>query len=191
MTASSSGVERGVSGAALVYKTQRAYVALMFDVLARLLVAGSAVDPVIRRELTGFPEGYTIGFAVLGEQLALRVARVGDRFVAVAERSGKPDLEIVFKHIALAFALLSFQESTPTAYANDRLVSHGDVGLSMRFTRCLDRVQGVMLPDPIAAMALKSLPHIPLGERLRLMTRITSGVVQSFIPAARTRSQRA
>jgi hypothetical protein len=191
MTASSLGAERGVSAAALVYKSQRAYVAMMFDVLARLLVAGSAVDPVIQRELKGFPEGYTIGFAVLGEQLALRIARVGDRFVPVAERSGRPDLEIVFKHIAHAFALLSFQESTPTAYANDRMVSHGDVGLSMRFTRCLDRVQGVMLPDPIAAMALKSLPNIPLGERLRLMTLIAGGLVQSFIPSARTRSHRA
>jgi hypothetical protein len=145
---------------------------------------------VVQRELLGFPEGYTIGFAVLGEDLSLRVARVGDRFVPVEDKSGRPDLEIVFKHIAHAFVLLSFQESTPTAFANDRMVSHGDVGLSMRFTRCLDRVQGVMLPDPIAAMALKSLPHIPLGERLRLMTLIAGGLVQSFIPA-RTRSQRA
>jgi hypothetical protein len=86
MTASSSSAERGLRVAALVYKTQRAYVAMMFDVLGRLLVAGSAADPVIQRELLGFPEGYTIGFAVLGEDLSLRVARVGTRFVQVADK---------------------------------------------------------------------------------------------------------
>ncbi|MDB4988324.1 MAG: hypothetical protein JWN04_3502 [Myxococcaceae bacterium] len=169
-----------------MYKSQRAYVAAMFEVLGRLLVAGSAVDPVIRDELLGFPEGYTIGFAVLGDTLALRVVRRGDQLLAEPSRVGKPDLEIVFKHVSHAFALLSFQESTPTAFANDRLISHGDVGLSMRFTRCLDRVQGIMLPDPIAALALKSLPNIPLGERLRLATRIAGGLLQSLNPFLRS-----
>jgi hypothetical protein len=174
------------SAASLIYKSQRAYVAAMFEVLGRLLVAGSAVDPVVRQELTGFPEGYTIGFSVLGDTLGLRVSRRGDRFAPEPSRVGAPELEIVFKHVSHAFALLTFQESTPTAFANDRMVSHGDVGLSMRFLRCLDRVQGVMLPDPIAAMALKSLPNIPLGERLRLATRIAGGLVSSLNPFVRS-----
>jgi hypothetical protein len=175
------------SRASLVYKSQRTYVAAMFDVLGRLLVSGSAVDPEIRRELLGFPEGYTIGFAVLGDSLSLRIARHGDRFVPEPSSLQKPDLEIVFKHVAHAFALLSFQESTPTAFANDRIISHGDVGLSMRFTRCLDRVQAIMLPDPIAKLALKSLPHIPLAERLRLAAQIAGGLVQSLRPLARSK----
>ncbi|MDB4972567.1 MAG: hypothetical protein JWN48_908 [Myxococcaceae bacterium] len=168
------------STSALAYKAQRTYVATMFEVLGRLLVAGSAADPVIQRELPAFPEGYAIGFSVLGDSLALRLVKRGDHLEADPSPATKPDLEIVFKHIAHAFALLSFQESTPTAFANDRLVSHGDVGLSMRFVRCLDRVQGIMLPDPIASLALKSLPNIPLGERLRLAARITGGLVQSL-----------
>lgn len=178
-----------MSTPSLLYKSQRAYVAAMFDVLGRLLVAGSAVDPEIRRELLGFPEGYTIGFAVLGDSLSLRIARRGDRFEPEPSSLAKPDLEIVFKHVAHAFALLSFQESTPTAFANDRMVSHGDVGLSMRFTRCLDRVQGIMLPDPVARLALKSLPQIPLGERLRLAAQITGGLLHSLrsSPPARSR----
>lgn len=173
--------------ASLVYKAQRAYVAAMFEVLGRLLVAGSAADPVIRRELLGFPDGYTIGFSVLGDALTLRIARRGDRFVLAPTSQAKPDLEIELKHIAHAFALLSFQESTPTAFANDRIVLHGDIGLSMRFTRCLDRVQGIMLPDPIAKLALKSLPHIPLAERLRLAAQIAGSLVHSVSPLARSR----
>jgi len=174
-----------LSPSALVYKSQRAFVATMFEVLGRLIVAGSEADPYIQDEIRGFPEGYTIGFAVLGDTLGLRVKVQAGRFVSTPN-VGKPDLEIVFKHIAHAFSLLSFQESTPTAFANDRLVSHGDVALSMRFTRCLDRVQGVMLPDPVAALALKSLPKIPLAQRLRLATRITAGIVQSFNPFTRS-----
>lgn len=189
MTASpSASAERGRGAAFLLYKTQRAYVAGMFELLGRLLVAGSAVDPVIRRELQGFPDGIHIGFAVLGDTLSMRIARQGDAFVMVDERTRRPDIEVVFKHISHAFALLSFQESTPVAFANDRIVSHGDVGLSMRFTRCLDRVQGVILPDPIASRALKSLPNIPLAERLRLVAQISAGLVQSFIPNFRSRA---
>jgi hypothetical protein len=182
------GAEQGFGSAALVYKSQRAFVSAMFQLLGRLLVAGSAVDPAIARELVGFPEGYTIGFSVLGETLSLRLAHVGGRLVPVDERHGHAQLEIVFKHVAHAFALLSFQESTSTAFAHDRFVSHGDVGLSMRFMRCLDRVQGVVLPDPLAARALKSLPNIPPGERLRLVTRIAGALVRGFFPAAASRS---
>jgi hypothetical protein len=164
----------------LAYQAQRAFVATMFEVLGRLLVAGAAADPVVQRELEGFPEGYTIGFAVYGDTLGLRVRRRGQRMELVADRSGRAELEIVFKHISHAFALLSFQESSATSFANDRMISHGDVGLSMRFMRCLDRVQAVMLPDPIAVLALKSLPGIPLGERLNVAAKTVGGLVQGL-----------
>jgi hypothetical protein len=167
--------------ASLAYRSQRVYVVAMLDVLGRLLVAGSAVDPTIQRELASFPEGLTIGFAVLGESLQMRVAYRKQRLVLSSASECKPDIEIVFKHISHAFALLSFQESTPVAFSNDRMVTHGDVGHTMRFVRCLDRVQGVMLPDPIALRALKSLPAIPLGERLLLATRITGRLLRTFV----------
>lgn len=174
------------SALSLGYQAQRAFVATMFEVLGRLLVAGAAADPVVQREIDGFPEGYTIGFAVFGDTLGLRVARRGRGFAIVADRSGRADLEIVFKHVAHAFALLSFQENSATAYANDRMVTHGDVGLSMCFMRCLDRVQAVMLPDPIASLALKSLPGIPLGERLNVAAKTVGGLVQGlFLRSAR------
>lgn len=156
----------------LRYQSQRVFVATMLDVIGRLLAAGSAVDPVVQAELGAFPEGYTIGFAVLGESLGTRVQRQGAVFHRVPNDEHKPDLEIVFKHLSHAFLVLSFQESTPQAYANDRMVTHGDIGLTMRFVRCLDRVQGVMLPRPIAARALKAVPEIPLARKLSLAARI-------------------
>jgi len=170
--------------APLIYQAQRAFVATMFEVLGRLIVAGSAADPVVQRELDSFPEGYVIGFSVFGDTLSMRVARRGKQFVP-APTGRKPDLEIVFKHVSHAFALLSFQESSAVSYANDRMMSLGDVGLSMVFMRCLDRVQAVMLPPPIAALALKSLPVIPLGERLKTTAKTVSGLVRGLIPSKR------
>lgn len=167
----------------LLYSAQRAFVATMFEVLGRLIVAGSAADPVVQRELAGFPEGYSIGFSVYGDTLGFRVAKRGDQFV-LAERKGRADLELVFKHIAHAFALLSFQESSAVAYANDRFVSHGDIGLSMRFMRCLDRNLAMILPPPISTMALKSVPTIPVAERITTTAKTVGGFLRGLIPGS-------
>lgn len=167
----------------LAHDSQRAFVRSMFDLLGRLLAAASQVDPVVQHELAGFPEGYSVVFSVLGESVGVRVARRGSRFVVVREPGEqKADLQISFKHLAHAFALLSFQESTPRAFARGRLTTDGDLALTMRFVRCLDRTQGVILPDVIAARALKSLPRIPLPERLRLSVLVSAGLVRSYLP---------
>jgi hypothetical protein len=170
------------------YRVQRAYVAAVFEVLERLIVAASAVDPVVREELAAFPEGCTIGFSILGDTLALRLRVHGGQLVPVRGPSGfsdglsgRPDLEVVFKHVSHAFLLLSLQESSATAYARDRMVTHGDVALTMRFMRCADRVQGVMLPSPLAARALKALPPLPTATRLGLAARIAGGVAKRLV----------
>ncbi|MET0344328.1 MAG: hypothetical protein ABW252_25170 [Polyangiales bacterium] len=166
---------------ALRYQAQRAYVATMFAVLGRLLIAGAGADPEIRRELSAFPEGTRIGFSIVGDATVLRLVWRGDLLHVAPARADKPDVEIVFKHVAHAFALLSFQESTPIAYARDRMSTHGDVGLTVRFVRCLTRVQAVMLPGAIASRALKSVPAQPVLPRLGLATRIAGGVVRSLL----------
>jgi len=95
----------------------------MFEVLERLIVASSAVDPVVQTELEAFPEGCTIGFSILGEPGGLRVRVRGGRLEQARGLVGRPDLEVVFKHLAHAFALLSLQESTAVAYARDRMTA--------------------------------------------------------------------
>lgn len=181
----SSTEEAGAARLGLAHKSQRAYVALMFDVLGRLLAAGSKADPVIQRELTGFADGYSVEFAILGDPLTVRVVHRDGRLALDPRRDQRADLRIVFKHLSHAFALLSFRESTPRSFANSRMITDGDVALTMRFVRCLDRVQGVILPDPVAARALKSLPKIALRERLRLAAAIGGGVVQSYFRSVR------
>jgi hypothetical protein len=178
-TASARALRHGLE-TKLTYESQRAYVAFMFDVLGRLLAAGSQADRAVQRELNTFPEGYCVAFAVLGERLGVRIVRRGERFVVEPPSERRPDLQIIFKHVTHAFALLSFRESTPRAFANGRMVTDGDVALTMRFVRCLDRVQGVMLPNFIAARALKSLPRLRRLERLRLTVAMTREIVASY-----------
>ena len=58
-------------------------------------------------------------------------------------------------------------------------MAHGDTALAMRITRCLDRMEAVTLPGPIATRALKEVPHIPLGERLPLAARYYAAAAAS------------
>jgi hypothetical protein len=168
-----------VNATLLTYRAQRAFVATMFDALARLLVAASATDHEVARELAGFPEGYTIGFSVLGDETRLRLRVRGGRLERVRDVPS-PDLNVIFKHISHAFLVLSFQESSPRAYANQRMVTQGDIALSMRFSRCLDRTQAISLPRFIVVRALKEVPALSLGEKLshamRVYLRVAGGL---------------
>jgi hypothetical protein len=157
----------GALGPRAIYRAQRSYVVAMFRVMGGLLQAASEADPVVAREVEGFPEGLRIGMSVLGDSAGLRLRKQGARLVR--DRPGTPcDLEVVFKHITHAFGVLSFQESTAIAFANARMIQRGDTALAMRLTRCLDRVQAVTLPRAIAARALKRVPELPAREKLRV-----------------------
>lgn len=154
------------------YLAQAAVVRTMLPLLGGLLEAGSEVDPVVQREIASLPSDIIFGMSIFGSDACIRMARRGDRFVQLDPKSAPPPtLDIVFKHVGVAFLVVSFQESTALAFARGRMVVHGDTALAMRITRCLDRMEAVTLPDPIAERALKSIPIIPLAERLPLAAR--------------------
>ena len=155
------------------YGVQRVYVATLLGLLGELLEAASTTDPALRAELRGFPEGTVIGLSVLGGPTPLRVRKVGDRLVRL-ERDDPAvcDLELVFKHVTHAFLVLTFQEGTARAYARSRLVLHGDPALAMRFVRCLNRLEGVVLPRFVARRALKTLPRLPWTEKVAVAARV-------------------
>lgn len=176
--------QRRLAESSLLYAAQHAYVALMFDVLGRLLVAASASDRELERELAGFPDGFTLGFSVLGAAAKLRL-RYGDGRLSRLAGTPSPDLDIIFKHVSHAFLVLSFQESTPRAFANQRMLTQGDAALAMRFTRCLNRVQSVALPRFVAARALKAVPSFSIAEKLSLSARLYAGVARGLASRSR------
>jgi hypothetical protein len=164
-------VGRRLAESSHLYAAQAAYVRVLLGVSERLLVAAARIDPEIQRELSAFPERFVIGFSVMGSDIKVRLRIERGQLERVDPRI-PAQLDVIFKHVAHAFMVFSFQESTAQAFANQRFVTQGDAGLSMRFTRCLNRVQAVSLPDFIAARALKALPPITLGEKLVLSARL-------------------
>lgn len=169
-------LERSIAESTHVYAAQHAYVALLFGVSGRLLVAGSRSDAGIQRELSVFPEGLVVGFSIIGDSLKVRLRVRGGRLTRVTGNP-KADLDVVFKHVRHAFMVLSFQESTPQAFANQRFITQGDAALAMRFTRCLNRVQAISLPKFVAARALKALPPMTFGEKLALSAKLYAHLI--------------
>lgn len=163
------------------YRVQRSTVVAMFQVMGRLLEASSAADPEIQRELEGLPDGYVVGFSVLGDSAALRVRKRGRVLVRVPAGT-RPDLEITFKHVAHAFHVVTFQEATAQAFANERTITAGEIAHGMRFVRVLNRMQAVALPRPISVRALKAVPVIAGADRRRLVARLAFGLARGLVP---------
>jgi hypothetical protein len=166
------------------YAAQRAYVAGLLEVSSHLLVAASYADPVIERELSGMPDGIVIGFSVLGDSVAMRLRCRAGRLERMPAQE-PASVDIIFKHITHAFMVLSFQETTPQSFANQRFITQGDAALSMRFTRCLNRMQLVTLPSLITKRAFAKVPPVPLSEKLSVSIKLCANLARSFAPGNR------
>lgn len=154
------------------YEAQLALVRTMLPILGGLLQAGSEVDEVIQREVESLPEGLVFGMTVFGTDAKIRLARRGSHLVLLDNATApEPTVDVVFKHVGIAFLVVTFQESTALAFGRARLIVQGDTVYAMRITRCLNRMEAVTLPRLIAERALKSVPPMPLGERLSLAAR--------------------
>lgn len=163
-------------------EAERAYVKLMMGVVGRGLVSASQVDDVIRRETAAFPLGFIIQMTVQPAGPAFTAQTQADGTLKLLKDfSGKPDLCARFKHMSHAFLVLSFQEGTARAFANDRLYVDGDVGHAIRLVRCLTRMEVLILPKIVAERAVKRYPDIALGEKLNLATRIYGRVVSNLL----------
>lgn len=167
----------------LLPAAQRAYVALMMDVIGRGLTSASQVDPEIHNETKGFPAGFIVRMTVFPK---------GPNFTAQAQQDGslklfndfdgKPDLTITFKHMSHAFLVFSFQEGTARAFANDRMVADGDVSYAIRMVRCLNKMEALILPKVVAKMAVKEYPEqLSLTQKLNLASKIYLKVAQTYI----------
>ena len=162
-----------IAGPGPSYSLQRRYVAFMMWLIARLLQAASAADRVIRTEVAHLPEGFSFSMRVRSGAPGLTMRKSRDCLAVVRGVSHvRPTLAFEFKHLAHAFLVLSFQESTPQAFANDRLSIDGEFTSAMKVLRCLNRMQALVLPRFVARRALKEYPAVGLSEKLVLAARI-------------------
>lgn len=162
---------------------QKAYVGLMMGVIGRGLVSMSQVDDRVRRELSALPSGYVICMKVMandGPAFAIEVNNDGTLRLR-KDFTGRANLTVIFKHMAHAFLVFSFQEGTARAFANDRMFVDGNVSHAVRLVRCLNRMESVILPKMVAERALKRYPHIRIGEKLSLATRTYGRLLTNLI----------
>ncbi len=175
-----------ISGKGVVSRAQqqatRLYVTLMLEVVGRGLVAASQSDSVMQDELADFAPGTVIQMRVLpqGPQFSVEVLDAG-RLRLLKELPAKVDVGVCFKHMAHAFLVLSFQESTATAFAHDRMYVDGDISRALRLVRCLNRMEALILPKLIAKRAVKRYPVISLTQKLDLGRKIYSNLLVDFL----------
>ena len=146
----------------------RGYVKLLMLVLSRATIAASHSNPVVSHEVKGFPVGMTIQMIVLPNiaSFCLEVTEQKTFRLYQLKADQRPDLSIKFKQLTLGFKVLSLQEAMAVAFANDRIVADGDVSDAIRFVRCLNQVQAMILPESLANLAVKQVPKMSFTEKL-------------------------
>lgn len=165
---------------------QRQYVVLLLDIVARALVSASQVDRKIQQEIAQYPVGFRIGMNIFATDLGFYLETTAQhhwRILSTSERHDRPiDICISFKHIRYAFLVLSFQESTAQAFANDRMFVNGDLSSAVRFVRCLNQLESVILPKFIARLAVKEYPQsLKIAEKANLAQQIYRKVAKSYL----------
>ncbi|MGB4343052.1 MAG: hypothetical protein WBJ03_05505 [Moraxellaceae bacterium] len=161
---------------------EKIYVGLMMGVVGRGLVSTSHADEEVRKEIATFPAGYTFQMMVMPKGPAFTTEVQSDGTLRLLKDfTGKPDLCVRFKHMSHAFLVLSFQEGTARAFANDRMYVDGEVSHAIRMVRCLSRMEVLILPKLVAERAVKRYPVIGMGEKMNLAARIYSRVATNFL----------
>lgn len=167
---------------------QTHYVRLMMDTIARGLVSSSHIDLEIRQELKGFPKGFIFAMQVYPNQAQFYL-QIDEHYQLkrINNPNQKPDLMILFKHIQHAFSVFTFQESTARAFANDRMIADGDLSYAIRFVRCLNRMEALILPKMIAQLAIKNYPQdLSLSDKLKLSSQIYFHIAKSYFNRSKT-----
>ncbi|MDC0663532.1 hypothetical protein [Marinobacter sp. SS21] len=168
----------------MAFQARRLYVELMFQVMGNALQAISEIDSTVREEAKSLPEGFLFEMMVMPNGAKLIIEHLGEgRFRYHRGQAPRPvDLSIKFKHIAHAFLVLSFQEKTSVAFANDRMLVDGDISYAIRMTRVLNRLEAFILPRLIAERAIKEYPkNLHLPEKVLNAARIYLKVATQFV----------
>ncbi|WP_166261186.1 hypothetical protein [Marinobacter salicampi] len=172
----------------MAFQARRLYVEAMFQVMGQALQAVSEIDSDVQGEARSLPEGFLFEMMVMPDGPRLIIEHLGNgalRFHgSTAPRD--PDLSIQFKHIAHAFLVLSFQEKTSVAFANDRMLVDGDLGYAIRITRILNRLEAFILPRLVASRAVKEYPRdLNLPKKVIGAARIYLKVANQFVDTVR------
>jgi hypothetical protein len=147
---------------------KRAYIALLLWFVGRAIQAAVRTDQDVNREFAALPHGFTFCLGILLHGLHMVVGK--DDLGQVRYLGGKVEnrpiqLRILIKHLEAAFLMFTFQESTTTAAARNRLLVDGEVAHACAVVRILDMVEVYLLPKWIARRAVKRYPSWTAGRK--------------------------
>jgi len=153
-------------------------VRVVFFLFGRAAQFLSKIDPEIRREVSRWPQPFTILYRILpnGPRMALARHPAGHlEYLGREDGVEKADLTIAIKNLESAFLVFTFRLGMNQAYAQNRLSVRGDVPTAMSQMRVLNRVLAYMLPRRVVRQITLRMPEIrPLRRHL------TCGVLYLF-----------
>ncbi len=116
----------------------------------------------VRDEVRAFPNDFTCRLGVWPDGPSVSFLRKGDRLVKFKPGSitKGADLSVMLKSIDAAWLMFTFQESTCTAEANNRLIAEGELPHVCTFIRLMDKVEILLLPRFIAKRAVKKWENV-------------------------------
>jgi hypothetical protein len=148
---------------------KRLYIRILLFVLAKAIPKASLVSPAVRTESSSFPRGFRILLGVWPSGPDLHLVSDGEgglyRYTGTVTEA---DLAIRLKSLEAAFRLFTFRESTAGSEAAGRLLAAGDFPLLLSFIRVIDAVEIILLPKPLAKLAVKEWRRPGRLLRLRL-----------------------
>ncbi len=142
-------------------RIKRLYLSIMLWFVGRAMQAAAKVDRGVKKEFETIPAGFRFSLSVAprGPAMVMEKTDRGHVKYVGSKPGGKPlDLNIKIKHLEGAILLFTFQESTATAAARDRMSVEGEVPHACTVVRILDMVEVLLLPKILAGLAVKRYP---------------------------------
>jgi hypothetical protein len=142
---------------------KRLYIRILLMVLGKAIPTASRLSAAVRTESRSFPRGCRILLGVWpsGPDLRLVSDGEGGLYRDTGPKS-EADLAIRLKSLEAAFRLFTFRESTAGSEAAGRLAAAGELPLLLSFIRIIDAVEIILLPKPLAKLAVKEWTR-PVG----------------------------
>ena len=143
---------------------KRIYLSIMLWFVGRAIQAAARVDRGVRETFAAIPDGFTFALIVAPDGPAMVVGKdkAGKvRYLGANSGQRYIDLKLTIKNIDAAILLFTFQESTVTAVARNRLIVDGEVPSACAVVRILDMVEVFLLPKLIATLAVRRYPQWP------------------------------
>lgn len=154
-------------------RIKRFYVSLLLFIFGRAFQAAAKADPAAKAEFDSLPDDFMLDLCVAPNGPHMLVGK--DKNGRIKYFGWKPGdkritLTMKIKHLEAAILMFTFQESSCTATARDRLIVEGDLPAASSVLRIMDLLEVLLLPKFIAKLGVKRYPNhtrMPLGRKLK------------------------